>query len=137
MSGVYDALREFMNVVCGQFITACHGTDRVFNLSIPTAVECAESPQFNFDDQQLVIPSPLHAREDIQEPFVRDHEIPPEKYYPEGYHPELLTEWPVDGDLVVPLDAAPPEMTDGMGESWRQRRAYDEWVRERLASDEQ
>ena len=53
LSGVDDAICEFMNVVCGQFITACHGTDRVFNLSIPTAVECAETPQFNFDDDEV------------------------------------------------------------------------------------
>lgn len=52
LSGVDDALREFMNVVCGQFITACHGTDRIFNLSIPTASQCAQAPRFDFDGSE-------------------------------------------------------------------------------------
>ncbi len=53
LSGVGDALREFMNIVCGQFVTACHGMDSVFNLSLPTAAECAETPQFDFDDNDV------------------------------------------------------------------------------------
>lgn len=39
-----DALREFMNVVCGQFVTAYHGTGPVFNLTIPTAEDCTLPP---------------------------------------------------------------------------------------------
>jgi hypothetical protein len=31
----------------------------------------------------------------------------------------LLEDWPVEGDLVVPLEKAPTEMTDGMGAEWR------------------
>jgi len=53
VDGIGDALGEFMNVVCGQFVTAAHGTDPVFNLSIPTAAECAETPRFEFDDYDL------------------------------------------------------------------------------------
>lgn len=34
-----DALREFMNVVCGQLVTAWHGSEAVFNLSIPTVTQ--------------------------------------------------------------------------------------------------
>ena len=30
-----DAVKEFMNIVCGQFITAVHGTEDVYNLTIP------------------------------------------------------------------------------------------------------
>lgn len=30
-----DAVKEFMNIVCGQLITRAHGTKDVFNLSIP------------------------------------------------------------------------------------------------------
>lgn len=30
-----DAVKELMNIVCGQFITAAHGTSEVFNLTIP------------------------------------------------------------------------------------------------------
>ena len=40
-----DALREFMNVLCGQLITNWHGTETVFNLSIPTVQECDETPR--------------------------------------------------------------------------------------------
>lgn len=77
------------------------------------------APQFNFDNGQLVVPHPPTSREEIQEPFVREQEIDSELYYPEGYHPQLLTEWPVEGDFVVPLEKAPADMTDGMGAEWR------------------
>ena len=30
-----DASKEFMNIVCGQLVTALYGTESVFNLSIP------------------------------------------------------------------------------------------------------
>jgi len=43
----------------------------------------------------LIVPHPPKSREDIQEPFVREQQIVPDKYYPEGYKPELLEEWPV------------------------------------------
>jgi hypothetical protein len=79
----------------------------------------------------LVVPHPPTKREDIQNQGIRDSEIPPEDYYPEGYHPELLTEWPVEGDLVVPLEVAPPDMTRGMGEAWRARQAYEEEMKKR------
>jgi ribonuclease BN (tRNA processing enzyme) len=83
----------------------------------------ARSPQFDFSNGQLVVPHPPTSRKEIQEPFVRENEIDPALYYPEGYMPELLPEWPVEGDLVVPLEAAPDDLVDGMGESWRLREA--------------
>jgi len=43
------------------------------------------------------------------------------EYYPEDYMPLLLPEWPVEGDLVVPLDQAPEDLREGMGEEWRVR----------------
>ena len=63
----------------------------------------------------------LDAVPDIHEPFVREQEINPEAYFPDDYHPVLLPERPVGstGYLVVPLDSAPVELTDGMGESSR------------------
>jgi len=81
-----------------------------------------KAPQFNFDNGQLVVPHPPTSREEIQEPFVREQEIDPKKYYPKGYHPELLTEWPVKGDLVVPLEGAPASLTDGMSVSWKHKK---------------
>jgi hypothetical protein len=62
-----------------------------------------------------------HAREDIQEPFVREQQIDPQKYYPKGCHPELLEEWPVDSDLVVPYEAMPPAQKKSMSDRWRQK----------------
>lgn len=81
----------------------------------------SKAPQFDFGNGQLVVPLPPHAREDIQEPFVREQEVDPDLYYPEGYHPELLEKWPVDSDLVVPLEALPDNLRDSMGSSWRLR----------------
>ena len=83
----------------------------------------SRAPQFDFTNGQLIVPHPPHARQVIQEPFVREQEIDPQKYYPEGYHPELLTDWPVDGDLVVPLDALPDNLKESMGQAWRTREA--------------
>jgi ribonuclease BN (tRNA processing enzyme) len=95
----------------------------------------SRAPQFDFDDGQLVVPYPPTNIEDIQEPFVREQEIPPADYYPEGYYPELLTEWPVDSDLVIPLDAMPPALLQGMGQAWRERQAYKKHISE-LSADE-
>jgi hypothetical protein len=81
----------------------------------------SRAPQFDFSNGQLVVPHPPTSRQEIQEPFIRDSEIDPKKYYPEGYHPELLTEWPVEGDLVVPLDQLPENLKDSMGAAWRLR----------------
>ncbi len=72
----------------------------------------------------------------IQEPFVREQEIDPAEYYPEGYHPELLPTWPVEGDLVVPIDQMPPGMLAGMGENWRRRQAYKKHISELTTPDE-
>jgi hypothetical protein len=67
------------------------------------------------------VPHPPTTREEIQEPFVRDQQIDPEKYYPAGYMPHLLEEWPVAGDLVVPMEALPDKLRDSMGGAWRQK----------------
>ena len=88
----------------------------------------SRAPQFDFDDGQLVVPHPPTNRAAIQESFVRDQEIDPKEYYPVGYHPQLLPEWPVDADLVVPLEAMPAPMVEGMGEAWQKRQAYKKHV---------
>jgi ribonuclease Z len=76
------------------------------------------SPQFDFSNGQLVVPLPPTSREEIQEPFVREQQIGSKLYYPEGYHPHLLEEWPVTSDLVVPLDSLPENLKSSMGEAW-------------------
>lgn len=81
----------------------------------------AKSPQFDFTNGQLVVPHPPTSREEIQESFVREQQIDPELYYPEGYHPELLEDWPVETDLVVPLDMLPDSLKDSMGSAWRHK----------------
>ncbi|MEA3502550.1 MAG: guanitoxin biosynthesis MBL fold metallo-hydrolase GntH [Actinomycetota bacterium] len=86
------------------------------------------SPQFDFDDGQLVVPLPRNKREDIQEPFVREQEIEPDEYYPEGYKPMLLEDWPVESDLVVDIETLPDTLKESMGEAWRDRKAYQEYI---------
>jgi len=39
-----DAAKELMNIICGQFVTAVHGTDDVFELSIPHIEGLSETP---------------------------------------------------------------------------------------------
>ena len=86
------------------------------------------SPQFDFDDGRLVVPLPRNKREDIQEPFVREQEIDPDEYYPEGYKPILLENWPVDSDLVIDVEMLPDALKESMGEAWRDRKAYHEYI---------
>jgi len=35
--------------------------------------------------------------------------------------PHLLEEWPVDSDIVVPIEALPDNLRDSMGAAWRHR----------------
>ena len=45
---------------------------------------------------------------------MREQELDPELYYPKEYTPELLEFWPVDSDLVVPLDQLPASLKEGI-----------------------
>jgi ribonuclease Z len=81
----------------------------------------SRAPQFDFTNGQLVVPLPPTSRQEIQEPFVRDQQFDPKLYYPKGYMPHLLEEWPVDGDLVVPLNQLPENLKNSMGAAWRLR----------------
>lgn len=51
LNQIGDALREFMNVVCGQFVTTMHGSGPVFDLTIPTATDCPSPPEFNAEGE--------------------------------------------------------------------------------------
>ncbi|MFH1420197.1 MAG: chemotaxis protein CheX [Planctomycetota bacterium] len=42
-----DAVKEFMNIVCGQLVTAMHGCDDVFNLTIPEVRHLIETPDLS------------------------------------------------------------------------------------------
>jgi len=45
-----DAVKEFMNIVCGQFVTAMHGAAAVFDLSIPQTAELDHAPALHESD---------------------------------------------------------------------------------------
>jgi ribonuclease Z len=65
-------------------------------------------PKFDMSAQGgLMIPPPKYTRSDIQQQSIRDAEIPPEKYYPEGYAPELLYEWPTKKPIFIPVEMMP------------------------------
>ncbi len=55
----------------------------------------------------LLVPVPEHRRQDVQEQSIRDAEIPPDKYYPRGYQPELLPFWPSDKPIFLPEHMVP------------------------------
>ncbi len=76
------------------------------------------APQFNFDNGQLVVPHPSTSREEIQEPFIREKQVDPDLYYPKDYHPELLENWPVETDLIVPVENLPENLRKNMGAHW-------------------
>ncbi|MCP4047940.1 MAG: MBL fold metallo-hydrolase [Gammaproteobacteria bacterium] len=81
----------------------------------------SKAPQFDFGNGQLVVPHPPTSRQEIQNQEIRDQQLDPDVYYPKGYKPELLEEWPVDGDLVVPIDQMPENLRNSMGDRWRQK----------------
>lgn len=81
----------------------------------------SKAPQFDFGNGQLVIPMPPTSRENIQNQEIRDQQLDPDLYYPTGYKPELLEDWPADGDIVVPLDQLPENLKQSMGDRWRQK----------------
>jgi CheY-specific phosphatase CheX len=45
-----DAVKGFMNIVCGQFITTVHGADDIFDLTIPEVLELPEAPDLKAMD---------------------------------------------------------------------------------------
>jgi len=81
----------------------------------------SKAPQQDFGNGQLVVPMPPTSRKEIQNQEIRDQQLDPDLYYPKGYKPELLEEWPVDSDLVVPVDQLPPSLLNSMGDRWRQK----------------
>ncbi len=81
----------------------------------------SKAPQQDFTNGQLIVPKPPTSREEIQNQEIRDQQLDPDLYYPEGYKPELLEEWPVDSDLVVPVENLPPSLLNSMGDRWRHK----------------
>ncbi|NOH80212.1 MBL fold metallo-hydrolase [Vibrio sp. RE86] len=69
------------------------------------------APQFDLSEGgELRVPAPKYQRADLQQQEMRDLEINPELYYPEGYKPELLQEWPTTEDIILPVEQVPESM---------------------------
>lgn len=79
----------------------------------------SRAPQQDFSDGAFVVPEPRKRCEGIQNEEIRATEVPPEDCYPEGYHPELIPDWAVDGDLAAPLEVMPEAMVNSFGENGR------------------
>ena len=70
-------------------------------------------PQAHYSISQfggLVVPLPTTSREELQEQSIRDAQYDPKVYYPEGYLPELMEEWPATKDIFIPEDQVPDSM---------------------------
>lgn len=63
------------------------------------------APSFDVQAQGgLIIPPAKYNRSDIQQKSIRDAEISPKKYYPKGYAPEMIDEWPTKKPLFIPAE---------------------------------
>ena len=94
------------------------------------------SPQQDFSSGYFVIPEPGTSRAEIQNQAIRDSEVDPAEYYPEGYQPELLFEWPLEGPFVLPVDQMPATLLDTMGANWRHKQAYRAEMERRAAESD-
>lgn len=64
----------------------------------------SKAPRFDLSKGYLHVPQPRNTREDIQEQFIRDAQIPPEEYHAEANYRVLLEKWPVEAVIEAPLD---------------------------------
>ena len=66
-------------------------------------------PKFDIEAMGgLIVPAPRNTRATTQQKSIRDAEIPPSEYYPKGYQPDLLQDWPTTKPLFIPKDKVPP-----------------------------
>ena len=49
-----DAVKEFMNVVCGHFVTSMYGTEEVFDLTIPETASLSDPPDLSINDGERI-----------------------------------------------------------------------------------
>jgi ribonuclease BN (tRNA processing enzyme) len=71
----------------------------------------AAPPQFDMAEGGLIIPAPKNTRSDVQSQDIRDSEIDPNIYYPKGYKPDLVLDWPSPGKPVfLPESKVPDQM---------------------------
>jgi len=71
----------------------------------------AAPPQFDMarEGGGLIIPAPKYVRSDIQSQVIRDLEIKPDDYFPKGYKPELIEDWPSPGKPIFLPESKVPE----------------------------
>jgi ribonuclease Z len=60
------------------------------------------APQFDMAQGGggLIIPAPKNLRSDVQSQDIRDAEINPDLYFPKGYKPDLILDWPSPGKPI-------------------------------------
>jgi len=74
------------------------------------ATESAQTPKPYFTSETVTFPAPRHQPYDVINDTVEANEIDPKLWYPEGHMPELIKEWPLTEDIVMPNPfATPPE----------------------------
>ena len=57
----------------------------------------------------LILPAPKYLRSEVQSQDIRDLEINPDLYYPKGYKPDLIQDWPSPGKPVFLPESKVPE----------------------------
>ena len=68
-------------------------------------------PQFDIPKGGgLVVPAPRRTRAQIQQASIRAAEIRPDQYYPLGYRPRLLEDWPTGKPVYLPEAMVPAPM---------------------------
>ena len=70
--------------------------------------ESSQTPRPVIKSQMVKFPAPRHQVYDVINDTVEANEIPPEKWYPKGHKPELVREWPLTEDIVMPNPFAAP-----------------------------
>ena len=69
----------------------------------------AAPPQFDMAQGGLILPAPKYLRSEVQSQDIRDLEINPDLYYPKGYKPDLIEDWPSPGKPVFLPESKVPE----------------------------
>ncbi len=79
-----------------------HGEDNMVWWREGVAADSSQTPRPQFDEPVITFPAPKHQVYDVINDTIRDNEIPPEEWYPEGHKPELIREWPLTEDVEMP-----------------------------------
>ena len=69
----------------------------------------AAPPQFDMAQGALILPAPKYLRSEVQSQDIRDLEINPDLYYPKGYEPDIISDWPSPGKPVFLPESKVPE----------------------------